>query len=76
MKLLTCVCERESSRTYRIPPGLRKCGKFLQVYKGGMLQLNGEYVIFDHAIAGHFIWFPEDIPDDEFNNVMVSGVVE
>jgi hypothetical protein len=73
MKLLTCVCERESSHTYRIPSGLRTCGKFLQVFRGGVLQLNGEFVIFDHAVAGHFVWFPEAIPEEE--NIMVTGVV-
>ena len=73
MRLLTCVCERESCRTYRIPSGLRSCGKFLQVFRNGMLQLNGEFVIFDHAIAGHFIWFPEYV--DELDNIMVSGCV-
>lgn len=74
MKLITGICKRQCSRIYEIPPGFKSCGKFLQVFRCGVLQLVGEYYILDHGFIGHVVYFPEDIPEDE--NVMVSGVVE
>ena len=74
MKLVTLVCEPQCSRLYNIPAGLKRCGRFLQVFRNGVLQLVGEYYIFDHAFMGHVVYFPEDIGPHE--NIMVSGVVE
>ena len=74
MKLVTLICERQCSRLYNIPAGLKRCGKFLQVFRGGILQLVNEYYILDHGFLGHVIYFPEDIGEHE--NIMVSGVVE
>jgi len=74
MKLLTCIAQRQCSRLYEVPKGFSKCGRFLQVFRNGLLQLNGEYYVLDHAVIGHVVWFPEDL--EEWENVMVSGCVE